>query len=112
MLPQAPPPMTEKELDAMVRDACDLLGWARYHTFSSYRSPSGFPDLVLVRERVIYAELKSAKGFVTARQQRWLDLLTNAGQEVYVWRPGQLKEIIEILRRKGGWNDDGSTATD
>ena len=102
------PPITEKALDANVREACDAFGWARYHTFFSYKSPSGFPDLVLVRERVIFAELKSAKGVLTSRQQRWLDLLAEAGQEVYVWRPDQLQEIVGILRRKGG--KDGSTS--
>jgi len=64
---------------------------------------AGFPDLVLVRERVVWAELKSDRGKVSAEQQEWINALCRAGQEVYVWRPtpGDWEEIEMVLGRNG-----------
>jgi len=79
---------------------------------------AGFPDCVLVRPpRLIFAELKAEKGVVSDKQQEWLDTLrgcatplsfTELGNnevliqsitpEVYLWRPAQFDEIVEILR--------------
>jgi len=50
------------------------------------------------RKRVIYAELKTDKGKVRPEQQEWLDTMADCGQEVYVWRPGDFEQIVEILR--------------
>ena len=48
--------MTEKEFQRLVVDYATLHGWMHYHTHDSRRSTPGFPDLVLVRERIIFAE--------------------------------------------------------
>jgi hypothetical protein len=58
---------------------------------------AGFPDLVLVKDRVIYAELKSEHGKTAIEQDKWLSLLKLAGQETYVWKPSQFEEIVRIL---------------
>ncbi len=58
----------------------------------------GFPDLVLVRKVVIYAELKSKTGRLTPEQKQWLDALTNAGQDCRVWRPTDWAEIERTLK--------------
>jgi VRR-NUC domain len=58
---------------------------------------AGFVDLVLVRERVVFAELKAAKTRITRAQIQWLDALADAGAEVYVWRPGDWQEIEQVL---------------
>jgi hypothetical protein len=58
---------------------------------------SGFPDLILIRERVVWAELKSETGVVSGEQRVWIDALVRAGQEVYVWRPSDWAEIEEVL---------------
>jgi hypothetical protein len=42
---------------------------------------------VLVRDRVVFAELKAARGVVSAAQSEWAQALTGAGVEVYLWRP-------------------------
>lgn len=60
----------------------------------------GFPDLVLVRERVIYAELKSLKGKLRMEQAVWLAKLSEAGSEVYVWKPEDLDVIQDVLCSK------------
>ena len=96
--------VTEKQWQATVVEQCELSGWLWYHTYDSRRSPPGFPDLVMVKKgRIIFAELKVGKNKVGKAQQEWVDLLkVNKGVEVYVWRPEDLQEVINILfkRRK------------
>jgi hypothetical protein len=80
--------MTEAQLLAVVRDACKWSGLLVYHTFDSRRSERGFPDTVVCGPRgVLYRELKSERGRLTADQQTWLDRLTQAGVDASVWRP-------------------------
>jgi len=93
--------VTEADLREQVRDLCNLFGWKMYFSWTSIHSPRGFPDLVLAhpsKKHVIFTELKSEKGKVTEEQQEWLDILRQCGQEVYVWRPGDFEQIVEILR--------------
>jgi hypothetical protein len=82
---------------ATVRDAARVTGWLAYHTYRSKRSPSGFPDLVLVRERVLFVELKGERTRVTREQQQWLEALRAAGAETYLWRPDDWDEIQRVL---------------
>jgi hypothetical protein len=90
--------ISEKEWQAQVVDLAKLLRWRHYYTFSSRRSPPGFPDLVLLRERVVYAELKSSTGELSATQDGWLQALEAAGAECYVWRPRDLEQVARVLR--------------
>jgi hypothetical protein len=93
--------ITEKEWQAQVLDLARLCGWRHgYHTFDSRRSASGFPDLVLVRERVVFAELKSETGKLSAAQVAWLEALEAAGAEAYLWRPSDLVDVMQTLRRR------------
>lgn len=77
----------ERELQEAVLELAGARGWYRYHTYDSRRSSAGFPDLVLVRERIVFAELKSQKGVVRNEQTAWIERLRTAGAEVYLWRP-------------------------
>jgi hypothetical protein len=87
-----------------------IFGWKVAHfrparTSQGWRTPvqadgKGFPDLVLVRERVIFAELKADSGKLSDDQQRWLDWLHAAGAEVHVWRPRDLEAVGRILQRR------------
>lgn len=77
---------------------------ARSRADGGWRTPvaydaRGWPDLVLVRERVLFRELKSARGKVDADQQAWLDRLAAAGQDVGVWRPKDWGVIEATLAR-------------
>jgi hypothetical protein len=92
--------IAEAAFMATVREAATLTGWLVYHTFHSKRSPSGFPDLVCVRDRVVFAELKGPTTRVTREQKRWLDALAAAGAEVYLWRPDEWEEIQRVLRTR------------
>lgn len=94
--------MSESELLAAVRRTADAFGWRAYHTYRSDRSDPGFPDLVLVRgRRVLFVELKSARGKLTIDQARWLgDLGYVERVETHVWRPADYLNdtILEVLR--------------
>ena len=92
--------LTEKQFSAQVYDLARVCGWRRYHTYRSKHSPAGFPDEVLVRERVIFAELKTEHGPMRPAQVEWIKALERAGVEVYVWRPHDLDLIAETLRKR------------
>lgn len=91
--------VSEQAWMRQVIDAARLLGWTAYHTYDSRRSTQGFPDLVLVRDRVIFAELKVAGGRVSHYQRRWLELLRRAGAETYIWYPDDWPKVEHVLRR-------------
>ena len=103
------PKITEAEFMAQVIDLATVLGWYTAHfrpalTSRGWRTPvqgvlgKGFPDLVLVRDRVIFAELKRDGANLTPEQELVLDQLVIAGAEVRVWRPADFDRITEILR--------------
>jgi hypothetical protein len=77
-----------------------MYGWFVYHTYDSRRSEPGFPDLTMVHSGVVFAELKTDKGRLTADQEAWLERLRSAGAEVYVWRPRDLDEVIGRISRR------------
>jgi len=95
---------SEKEFQSQVIRLAGLHGWLTYHTFSSRRSPSGFPDLVLAhpgRGKLLFAELKRQGGGLTDAQYHWLVVLRMAGQDVRLWRPGDWPEIERVLAGGG-----------
>ena len=89
---------TEKEFLSQVTQLARLNGWMVYHTHDSRHSAKGFPDLVLVRERLIFAELKSDGGKLRPEQAAWLAALNRAGVEAYLWGQGEWPEIEVVLR--------------
>lgn len=92
----------EADFGRQVDDLFRLFGWTFYHTWNSIHSPAGFPDRVAVRlSRLLFIELKSAKGKISPAQWVWIAALEATGKcEVHVWKEGQisLEEIQEILR--------------
>jgi hypothetical protein len=54
----------------------------------------------MVRERVIFAELKAEKGLQSGVQWHWATLLKKAGAEVYLWRPSSWDAIVDTLTRR------------
>lgn len=97
----------EKQWDATLfnsqKGLAPMLGWRPqlcYHTLRSKGSQSGFPDRVLVRDRIIFAELKRENGKPTPVQREWLNGLASAGAEVYLWVPSDLEEIGRILSKR------------
>lgn len=95
-------PLTEAQFQRQVTDLAKTLGWRIYHPVVSRLSVKGWPDLVLVRERVLYRELKAANKQTTPEQDDWLASLAAAGQDVGVWWPHMLEtEIKQTLQRRG-----------
>lgn len=105
--------MLEKELQANVIDTAHLFGWTVAHFRSMrdfhgvWRTPvaadgAGFPDLVLTRERVIFAELKAGYNKLSLEQAEWGSRLLLAGAEWYEWRARDWQNgtIEEILRKR------------
>lgn len=90
----------EKEFQGQVVDLAMLRRWRVWHDHDSRRNAAGLPDLLLLRPpRLVFAELKTEKGRLSAEQRTWLDELGRCpGVEVHVWRPGDWAEIEETLR--------------
>lgn len=91
----------ERDLMAEVRSLAEGMGWLVYHTWNSRHSPSGLPDLLMVKgHRMIAAELKTTAGKVSEAQQAWLEALSRVQTvEAMVIRPtADYSELIELLR--------------
>jgi hypothetical protein len=97
-----PAALTEREWSAQVYELCHLLRYRRYHTYRSKHSPAGFPDETLVRERVVFLELKTdAKtSRCSPAQKDWLRALLAAGAEAYVCRPSDWDDLAQVLRAR------------
>lgn len=99
--------MTEAEFQHAVEHLARLHGWLRFHARPAqvrpgvWRTPfsgeAGFPDLVLLRERLLLVELKTERGRLTAEQRRWITTAQAAGIECHVWRPADLQAIADRL---------------
>jgi hypothetical protein len=101
--PALAPDAPEAALLAKVRALATQYGWLVYHPWRSDNSEPGYPDVTLAKPgRLIFAELKSATGKPTHRQEVWHEVLrqTLPGLEVYLWRPADYPEIVATLTRK------------
>lgn len=77
-----------------------MYGFKTYHTLRSKGSEAGFPDWVLVRERVVYLELKRERGRLSPAQREWLRALLDGGAEAYVVRPRDLDALVNVLAHR------------
>lgn len=92
------PEQSEADWQRQVLQLAHTLGWRHFHPWRSDNSPSGWPDLVLLRRpRVLFVELKRESGKVSEAQQQWLDDLAACGQSVYVWRPSDWDQVVSVL---------------
>ena len=103
-------PLTEKELTASVIQMARLFGWRIAHFRSvetkrqGWQTPvqgdgKGYPDLCLVRERIIFIELKCGKNKLEPEQEVWRDKIILAGGEWYLltdknWEEGLAEKIL------------------
>lgn len=93
--------MREKDLQQLVVDLARLNGWLAFHAYDSRRSEPGFPDLTMARgDRLLFVELKGAKGRLSAPQRLWLERLRATGCEVYVVRPADWEAVEAVLARR------------
>jgi hypothetical protein len=92
--------MKEDELLTNVIQMAKWKGWGAYHVRNSkagvVQGDSGFPDLVLVRQRLMFVELKTELGDIRPEQHRWAEWLKIVGHTVRYWRPSDwLDGVIE-----------------
>lgn len=102
---------TETQFQGQVIDVARMRGWLVYHPPDNVpvtaRSGTryvqnvvpGFPDLCMVRERVVFAELKTTTGRVSKAQREWHDRLRAAGAELHVWRPADIVRVANVVLR-------------
>ena len=105
-------PVKEENFLSQIQYLAHMFGWRVAHfrparTKYGWRTAiagdgAGFPDICMVKgKRIIFAELKSETGKVHPNQQQWLDALSTTGKvEVYLWRPSQFDDIVEVLREE------------
>src|SRR5678816_95122 len=85
----------EKDWQRDIIELARTLGWRVAHfrpaqTKHGWRTAvggdgAGFPDLVLVRDRVVFAELKVGRNKLSTEQIEWARYLEGAGAEHRVW---------------------------
>lgn len=105
--------LSEAEWRGQVDDLATQLGWESMHVDplrgagGIWRTPThgsigkGWPDTVYVRERdrrLIFVEFKKELGVLSHDQERVLAILESAGQEVHVWRPSDIDDVVRSLR--------------
>ena len=101
--------ISEKDFLKTIIDYAHLRGWSIAHFRTSMTQSgrwatavqadgAGFPDLVIVREKVIYAEVKANKGRLSPDQVEWRERLLGAHQTYYCWMPSDWDFIVELLR--------------
>lgn len=102
------PTYTEAEFQKQVIQLARLYGFRVAHFRAAmnrrgmWQTPvqadgAGFPDLLMVKDRVIAAELKSPKGKPSPEQVAWMDAFRKAGVETYLWKPADWDEIVTVL---------------
>lgn len=91
-------PLTEKQFEAQLVELAEFCGWEHYHPWLSIHSPTGWPDEAFLKPpELVFVEVKSEKGKLTAAQEHFIGLLRACGQRVYVWRPSDIDTAIEVL---------------
>lgn len=100
-------PVNERDFQNQVIELATLCGW-RVQAFRAARTKDGWrtplqghrggPDLLLVRERVLFRELKRDSGRLTEEQEAWGAALQAAGADWAVWRPREWPRIEDALR--------------
>ncbi len=89
--------VSEADFQQTVIELFRATGWRVYHNLNSKGSDPGWPDLQLLkRGRLVFAELKTQRGRLTAEQDFILNELRCAGAETYLWRPSDWVEIERV----------------
>jgi hypothetical protein len=100
----------EKLWQEQVIQLANTCGWDAHHirpakygaTWKTDGLP-GMPDLILIGQRgqgIIWAELKTNTGKLTAIQEARISQLLTNGEEVHIWRPKDLPKIAERLSKR------------
>lgn len=95
------PPLSEAAWQSRVVDYARMCGWwVLHHPDSRRATAAGWPDLTLIRDRLLLAELKTARGRLSPAQQHVHGMLRDVGIEIHVWRPTDWPDVMELLARE------------
>lgn len=103
---ELPVDLLEADFQRIIVSVAQYFGWMVTHFRAAMnqsgrwstpmQGDKGFPDTVLARDGVvIFAELKTNKGRVSAEQRSWLNHL---GEQGRLWRPRDWSLILEELQ--------------
>lgn len=102
----------ENDFQERVIYLAHLYGWKVAHfrparTQEGWRTAvaadgKGFLDLVMVRERLVVAELKYGNNDLSDDQRNWFDWFKRAQVETYTWWPEDWDEIEKVLEPVDG----------
>ncbi|HEY8597104.1 MAG TPA: hypothetical protein VIL85_01660 [Thermomicrobiales bacterium] len=100
--PPTPPSLriSEEDFQALVVDLAERFRWLCWHDNDSRRNDAELPDLLLLRERLIWRELKTQKGRLSAEQAAWGERLLRGGQDWAIWRPQDWGLIVDTLTKE------------
>jgi hypothetical protein len=121
-MPAPRPHLSERELQGCVIDAAHIFGWRVAHfrpamTKHGWRTAvgadgAGFPDLVLVRDEILFVELKVRRNTLSAEQAEWIVALRAAGVDAHVWTDSDwLDGTIEARLRRADRSADSAVRT-
>lgn len=98
----------ENEFQDSVINMAHLFRWKVAHfrpaqTKHGWRTPvsadgKGFPDLILVRDRVVVIELKMPGNKPSPEQEDWLETFRLSGTETYLWYPVDWPKAQGVLQ--------------
>jgi VRR-NUC domain-containing protein len=106
-------PLKGRDLQKAIIELARRRGWMVAHTppvrtEHGWRTPvaadgKGWPDLVLVRDRILFREVKGDTDTLKPEQRQWQSALKIAGADVDVWSPedwtsGRIED--ELTRRR------------
>lgn len=94
--------MLEYEFQHLVIKMAEIEGWSVYHVANvrgqlRCKSSVGFPDLLLVRNKIIAWECKIPPNPLSLPQKTWLGLFRSVGVEARMITPDDFDYIIETL---------------
>ena len=88
--------ISESDIRRQVRDYLRVKGWFVFHVLQGLGAYKGIPDLIAVRDgRVIFIELKTARGRQSDYQRKFQADLEAAGGEYVLCRG------VDELRERG-----------
>ena len=103
--PTKPPPpdptvsLPEATLLVLIQDLAHAHGWLGYHTYNPDGPDQGL-HCVLVRDTVLFAEVRGPQGTLTPSQREWQKAIRQTpSAEAYLWRPQDVAAITARLAR-------------
>lgn len=101
--------VSERDFTKQVVEVARRFGWLVVHFLPARVGAQGRPvtaflgdgkgffDIVAIRERVLFAELKIPPNRQTTEQLIWEKQALNAGAEVHVWTPADYDLIVRTF---------------